>query len=293
MKKYWLRSGYFLLVCALLSFGWAGFTYLQIDPQALRGNIEYIPPNQQFTRHAGLGNPDNIPLDAMPLHMIFVTFSAEDYRFSVHSGIRTENWWLCIKRYLTGGTLCGGSSLTQQIAKNLVVGWDRTLYRKLRELVAAYKMEQHFSKAELFTLYANMAETGPGIYGYPAAARYYFDKDIKDITLAEAAFIVSNLSHPTRNSRWFIEKTYNQRQINFMRYIIFNAMIFEREIFGDTGAPADIMQQDPFPLIAKNFPKIKESWEYYSKPDNVIAQRMQDDAQAQLDAFLYRYGIGY
>ena len=94
----------------------------------------------------------------------------------------------------------GGSTLTQQLAKNIFLKPDRTLRRKVQELLLAFWLEANFSKEQIFTLYINRVYLGSGAYGVDAAARRYFGKSVKSITLHEAAVIAGLLKAPSRYS---------------------------------------------------------------------------------------------
>ncbi len=92
----------------------------------------------------------------------------------------------------------GGSTLTQQLAKNLFLKPDRTMERKLQEVVLALWLEWRFSKDEILEMYLNRVYLGGGAYGVDGAARTYFGKSAREVTVAEAAFLAGLLKAPSR-----------------------------------------------------------------------------------------------
>ncbi|MDX1974268.1 MAG: biosynthetic peptidoglycan transglycosylase [Rickettsiales bacterium] len=272
------------VIAALIGGGWAFYIYSTTDVEQLRGIIDYVPPNQTQSRKAGLAHPDNARLVDIPPELIFATFAAEDYDFAIHRGVRPGTIWTCIKGRLFHGAQCGGSSLTQQVVKNLLVGSEQTLYRKAKEMIVALKLERHFTKADIFTLYANIAETGPGMYGYKQAAQLYFGKRLRELTPVESAFIASNLSAPTLRSRWYLEKSEDPKQVDFIKYILFNALIFRTELFSNDHVPAGFLAHDPFGDIAAHYDQIASSWTRYSQDE-----AMKEDVSEQVDRFVQRH----
>jgi penicillin-binding protein 1A len=116
--------------------------------------------------------------------------SIEDRDFEKHSGVSL--WRVLGAAYhdiVSAGSVQGASTLTMQLARNLYLSPDRTYRRKLQEILLAIQIERHFTKAQIFTLYANQIYLGHGIYGFEAGAEFYFGKRAKDLTLKEAAVL--------------------------------------------------------------------------------------------------------
>jgi len=110
-----------------------------------------------------------------------------------------------------GRFLRGASTISMQLAKNLYLGKEKTLSRKVEEALLTMLLESKLSKRELMELYLNVIELGPGIYGVGEAARYYFDEDARELSLGQALYLASILPDPTRqhfepdgrlNPRW-------------------------------------------------------------------------------------------
>jgi penicillin-binding protein 1A len=134
--------------------------------------------------------------------------SIEDKDFYRHWGINV--WRIAGAAYrdiVSGGRVQGASTLTMQLARNLFLSPDRSFHRKIEEAVLAIQIERHFTKEQIFTLYANQIFLGHGVYGFEAASEYYFSKPAKSLTLDEAALLAglpkapglySPINHPDR-----------------------------------------------------------------------------------------------
>src|SRR5690625_4728683 len=147
-------------------------------------------------RIASLYRENRIPvtLDAMPQFLLDAIVAIEDTRFYEHHGFDVRALLRAavadVRRMLGhDGFLQGGSTITQQLAKNAFLTHERTLTRKLQELLWAIQIERKYSKAEILETYLNEIYLGPGVYGVEAAARYYFNKSVDELTLAESALV--------------------------------------------------------------------------------------------------------
>jgi hypothetical protein len=125
--------------------------------------------------------------------------AAEDSRFYSHGGYDLEQVNVALATWAhDGGTLRGGSTITQQLAKNLYTGDERTLVRKLRELLYALDIEGSLPKARILETYLNVVELGPDVHGVANAAQLYFLKDPNALSPKEAAFLASLLPAPKK-----------------------------------------------------------------------------------------------
>jgi monofunctional glycosyltransferase len=124
---------------------------------------------------------------------------AEDDNFYGHSGVDWEGVKLALARdWETKSLGFGGSTITQQLAKNLYLSPSRNPLRKLKELLIAYRLERELGKRRIFELYLNVAEWGKGIYGVGAAAQAYFGKSPAELTVEESAALAAVLPNPRR-----------------------------------------------------------------------------------------------
>jgi penicillin-binding protein 1A len=140
-----------------------------------------------------------VALKDLPPYLPRAFLAIEDRRFYSHHGVDPIGLTRAlIADVLRRGAAQGGSTITQQLAKNLFLNQQRTLWRKLQELVLALWIERKFGKNEILELYLNRVYFGSGAYGVEAAAQRYFAKDAKNVTLAEAAMLAGLVKSPSR-----------------------------------------------------------------------------------------------
>jgi penicillin-binding protein 1A len=141
----------------------------------------------------------HVSLDALSPHLINAVLATEDRRFYWHLGIDPLGLIRAgIRNTREGAVVEGGSTITQQLAKNLFLKPERTIARKLEELIYAVWLERRFTKDEILELYLNRVYFGGGAYGVEAAARHYFGKPALDLTLPQAALLAGLLKAPSR-----------------------------------------------------------------------------------------------
>lgn len=147
----------------------------------------------------GIRSDDSVSLDKLPDFLIKATLATEDRRFYEHFGIDVFGTLRAILSNTRGdSSLQGGSSITQQLAKNLFLSPERTIQRKIKEAFLSLWLETHYTKDEILKLYFDRAYMGGGNFGVAAAAEYYFKKDVQDINLSEAAMLSGMFKAPTR-----------------------------------------------------------------------------------------------
>jgi monofunctional biosynthetic peptidoglycan transglycosylase len=140
-----------------------------------------------------------VPLSRVSRHLIHAVLSSEDQNFFGHGGVDWKAIEESIEQNVEKGTFArGGSTITQQLAKNLYFGTQKTLGRKARELVVTRWMEADLSKARILALYLNLIEWGDGVYGAEAAARHWYGKPASDLSPAEAAGLAAMIPNPRR-----------------------------------------------------------------------------------------------
>src|SRR5262245_55147828 len=147
----------------------------------------------------GIRHNDSIPLEEFPDHLIKAALATEDRRFYEHFGIDIPGTLRAVTANAkAGGVVQGGSSITQQLAKNLFLNNERTIERKVKEAFLAVWLETRLTKNEILKLYLDRAYMGGGAFGVEAAAQYYFGKSARDVNLAEAAMLAGLFKAPTR-----------------------------------------------------------------------------------------------
>lgn len=144
---------------------------------------------------------DYLPLDLVPAHVRNAVIATEDHRFYEHWGVDAYGILRAGFANLRAGRYAqGGSTITQQLAKNVFLSGDRTLERKVEELLLALWLEVRLSKDEILELYLNRVYFGGGAYGIEGAAQRYFEKSARTLTLPEAAVLAGLLKAPSRYS---------------------------------------------------------------------------------------------
>ncbi|HVG86159.1 MAG TPA: PBP1A family penicillin-binding protein [Vicinamibacterales bacterium] len=142
--------------------------------------------------------------DEIPVTLRQAILAAEDAGFFDHAGLSISRMMLALMRDIASrGNVPGGSTLTQQLARNLfpkTIGFDRTWERKVKEALVAIQIEKRYSKPEIFTMYCNQIYFGHGAYGVEAASQLYFRKHAKDLALEEAAMIAGIIQANVRQS---------------------------------------------------------------------------------------------
>ena len=135
----------------------------------------------------------------LPPHLPLAVLAVEDRRFYQHGGVDFRGLLRASLANLRAGRIVqGGSTVTQQLAKNLFLTPERTLKRKIQELLLALWLERRFTKDQILALYLNRVYLGAGTFGVDAAARRYFDKPVAEVNLYEAALLAGLLKAPSR-----------------------------------------------------------------------------------------------
>ncbi len=147
----------------------------------------------------GIIQRDSVPVDEMPDHVIKAVLATEDRRFFEHYGIDVLGLSRALFENVRANSVVqGGSSITQQLAKNLFLTNERTFERKIKEAFLSMWLEANLSKKEILQLYLDRAYMGGGTFGIEAAADFYFGKSVKDLNLAEAAMLAGLFKAPTK-----------------------------------------------------------------------------------------------
>ncbi len=142
---------------------------------------------------------DSVPLEEIPDSLVKATLATEDRRFFMHFGIDfVGTFRAMVENARAGGVVQGGSTLTQQLAKNLFLSNERSLSRKIKEAYLALWLEANLSKQEILKLYLDRAYMGGGVFGVTAAAEFYFNKNVRELTLAESAMLAGLYKAPTK-----------------------------------------------------------------------------------------------
>jgi penicillin-binding protein 1A len=187
----------------------------------------------------GIRHNDAIPLDEFPDHLIKATLATEDRRFYDHFGIDIPGLFRAmLTNARAGGVVQGGSSITQQLAKNLFLSNERTIERKVKEAFLAMWLEVRLPKNEILKLYLDRAYLGGGTFGVDAAAQYYFNKSARDVNLAEAAMLAGLFKAPSRFAPHINLPAARARANIVLDNLIEAGFMTEGQVFGARRNPA-------------------------------------------------------
>lgn len=186
-------------------------------------NVRIIANDGQLLANRGDTGGEQIRLEQLPSYLPNAVIAIEDRRYRSHFGLDPIGLARAMVVNVQAGRFVqGGSTLTQQLAKNLFLTAERTISRKIQELILAVWLETNYSKDQILELYLNRVYLGAGAYGVDAAARRYFGKSASEVTLAEAAILAGLLRAP---SRW--APTRNPQGAEDRAATVLNAMVEE------------------------------------------------------------------
>lgn len=189
----------------MLSFGWLGFmpTFEELENPKANIATEVYADNGELLGYIGLQNRSIVNYKDISPNMINALIATEDVRFREHSGIDARSLFRVLTKTVLGGhkSSGGGSTLTQQLAKNLFPREKKsffgTIYAKLKEWVVAVKLERNYSKDEILSMYLNTVDYGSNAFGIKTAAHTFFSKQPSELEVEEAAVLVGLLKAPT------------------------------------------------------------------------------------------------
>lgn len=200
------------------------FFYISMDLPQINSLKDYNPPmnskilskDGEVLLDIGTETRDVVPFEKMPKRVVGAFLAAEDDNFYNHQGV---DYYGILRAFIVnmkeGRLVQGGSTITQQVAKSFLLTKERTISRKIKDLLLARKIEQKFSKEEILFLYLNQVYLGGGYYGVKAAFRGYFDKSLDEATPAEAALVAGLLVAPGRYSP-YVNPLYAKRRQNYV-----------------------------------------------------------------------------
>lgn len=183
---------------AAISLGLVIFSVAYYQLPAIDALTQYRPkvPLRVYTADGDLigefgeERRDYVPFEEIPRHVKLAILAAEDNGFYEHSGIEFMGIArAAISNIITGRRGQGGSTITMQVARNFFLSSERSYTRKLYEVAMAFKIEQNLSKDKIFEVYANQIFLGHRSYGFGSAAKTYFGKDLRDLSISEAAVL--------------------------------------------------------------------------------------------------------
>ena len=194
--------------------------------------------------HRGIHHEDSVPIDELPDHLIKSVLATEDRRFFDHFGIDLFGLARAMNENVRADSVVqGGSTITQQLAKNLFLTNERTIERKIKEAFLALWLEANLSKKEILRLYLDRAYMGGGTFGIAAASQYYFGKDVTDVNLAQSAMLAGLFKAPTRYAPHINLPAARARANEVLTNLVQGEMMTEGQVIGARRNPADVVDR--------------------------------------------------
>lgn len=188
------------------------------------------------------------PLGKISRYLRAAVIYAEDANFYTHDGVDWRALELAFDKNLETGELSvGGSTITQQLAKNLYLSPSRSLVRKAREMLIAFSLEDHLTKQRILELYLNCAEWGDGVFGAEAAARHWFGHSAQSLTPSEAARLAIALPNPFTRDPTVTSEQLTKKAVRIIRLLRMQGLITatqERQALDDVGATTAVVRPD-------------------------------------------------
>lgn len=195
--------------------------------------------------------------------------AAEDANFYKHHGVSfTGILRAIIKNILAGDVVQGGSTITQQVTRSIILSPEKTFTRKIREIILSYRLEKYLTKDEILTLYLNQIFLGNNSYGVEAAAETYFHKNVKDLTLAEASFLAGMPKAPSRYTPFSNPELLKERQ----KYVL-TRMVEENFITKET---AERVFKEPVTFYRYKNPHRTSAY-FIDSVKSFLSQRFNDE----------------
>ena len=254
--------------------------------------------------HRGIIHEDSVPIDQLPDHLIKAVLATEDRRFFDHFGID----FLGLARAMSenakaGGVVQGGSTLTQQLAKNLFLTNERSIERKIKEAFLALWLEANLSKKEILSYYLDRAYMGGGTFGAAAAAQFYFGKNLTEVDLAESVMLAGLFKAPAKYAPHVNLPAARARANEVLTNLVQGGMMTEGQVIGARRSPATVIDRaeakapdyfldwafDEVQRLAKAG-KIKERSVIVR---TTIDMGLQQAAEAAMESSLREYGESY
>ncbi len=184
-------------------------------------------------------------LDSLPDHFIKAVLATEDRRFFEHWGLDYYGLFRAMAENVKANSVVqGGSTITQQLAKNLFLTNERTIERKINEAFLSWWLEFNLTKKEILKLYLDRAYMGGGNFGAAAASQYYYEKNIKDVTLAEAAMLAGLYKAPGKYAPHINLPAARARANEVLTNMVQAGFMTEGQVIGARREPAEIVERN-------------------------------------------------
>jgi penicillin-binding protein 1A len=286
----------------------AGPAFLETSDDWLKQqdlSVTFLDRYGQEVGQRGIKHDDSVSFDQLPEHLIQAVLATEDRRFFEHFGIDVIGTMRALTVNARANTVVqGGSSITQQLAKNLFLSNKRTLERKIKEAYLAVWLEFRLPKREILRLYLDRAYLGGGAFGVQAAAEFYFGKSVRDLSLAEAAMMAGLFKAPTKYAPHVNLPAARARANDVLNNMVDAGYLTEGQIYAALRNPATAVDRNrdasPDWYLDYAYDEVKKLSEAKKLGDDrVLTVRtaldagLQKHADATIEDQLRQYGKGY
>jgi len=194
---------------------------------------------------------DYVRYNELPKHLVSALIASEDATFFFHKGFDWDEMRDSLEKSIDAGRwVRGGSTITQQLAKNLYLSKEKSLIRKLKEFFIAKQIEEKLTKPQIIEKYFNVVEFAKGVYGIKKGAYHYFQKSPSELSPAESAYLVSLLPNPVKYSTAFHTKKelsrFNKRRVTSILYLLKLQDKITQKEYDDEVAHAEIGLWTPY-----------------------------------------------
>jgi len=252
----------------------------------------------------GIIQRDSVPVDELPDHVIKAVLATEDRRFFEHWGIDFLGLFRAMSENVRANSVVqGGSTLTQQLAKNLFLTNERTVERKVKEAFLAVWLEMNLSKKEILQLYLDRGYMGGGTFGIAAAADFYFGKGVKELNLAEAAMLAGLFKAPAKYAPHINLPAARARANTVLTNMVESGFMTEGQVLTARLHPADVVdrgnKKSPDYFLDWAFEEVKKIAQSKHINNHAFVARttidlnLQRAAEDSVDFHLKQYGKDY
>ncbi|ASU65979.1 PBP1A family penicillin-binding protein [Brucella melitensis] len=250
----------------------------------------------------GILHRQAVPIDELPDHVIKAVLGTEDRRFFDHYGIDLMGLSRALSQNMrANGVVQGGSTITQQLAKNLFLSNERTIERKVKEAFLALWLESNLSKKEILQLYLDRAYMGGGTFGIAAASEFYFGKNVKDISLAEAAMLAGLFKAPAKFAPHVNLPAARARANVVLSNMVESGFLSEGQVAVARRHPASVIDrakdESPDYFLDWAFDEVKKVADRFNQHTLIVRttldRNIQKAAEESLEFHLRQYGKEY
>lgn len=239
-RKLWKKLlSLFIFLCALGVFAVFGFflyivyTTGEFDPNALANQDQTIiyDSKDNIIAKLGIEKRESIKYENLPQVLIDAIIATEDSRFFEHNGVDGARFLKASLGQLTGNSSAGGAStLTMQVVKNNLTSTDQTIIRKFKDIyLSVFFMEKKYTKEEILEFYVNDSLLGGNVYGVQEASKYYFNKNVSELTLPEAALIAGLFQSPNGYNPYNHPENAKKRMNTVLKLMVRHGYITQKE----------------------------------------------------------------